>query len=114
VAKKARHVEMINGLGALVDCIGQILEKPKRDALETMKSEFCDSNPWFGKVMDIWTTQSKPNYQMTFWRLRYNADIKFGCNLSAEQIINTKKLDRVLSALVGRQVLKGFMDINRV
>lgn len=105
---------MINGLGALVECIDGILGKSKREVIETMKSEFCEGNPWFGKVMDIWTTQSKPNYQMTFWRLRYNADIKFGCELSAEQIINTKKLDRVLSVLVGRQVLKGFMDINRV
>ena len=51
--------------------------------------KFIDKNPWFKKVIEIWSVKSKPNDQIAFWRMRYAKNLKKE-SLSAENAIKLK------------------------
>ena len=98
---------------ALMNAVEDFETKRKAAAMKTLIAEFSpDSNPWFKKVIDIWTHKMKPNYQISFWTLRY-AKPKFATNLSAEDAVHVKKMESILRVMVNRMIFRAFMNLDK-
>ena len=111
--RKARHNQQINGLMALMNANENFEMNRKKQVMKHLISEFSpDANPWFKKVIDIWTYRMKPNYQISFWTLRY-AKPKFATNLSAEQAVHVKKMESILRVMVNRMMFRAFMNLDK-
>lgn len=109
--KRSKYDQLLNGLMAVMNVYDKYQFQRCRWAMETIKKQFTDSNPWFRKTITIWTEKVKPNYQISFWRLRYEKP-SYAKLLSAEQVVHIKKLNRVLQIIKNRTIFKVFMAID--
>lgn len=75
-----------------------------------IKRLFTDTNPWFAKVVKILAVKSKPNFQISFWRLKYAKNLR-NEHLSASDAIKFKKMLFILNKEVSKTLSFGFLRI---
>lgn len=90
--KRTKYNELLNGLQYLMHTIDGINMDNQRSCFDVFKKEHCETNPWTERILNIWTNKMKPDYHISFWRLKYEKS-EFHGNLSVEQVIKIKKLE---------------------
>lgn len=72
---------------------------------------FLIQNPWFNKILNIMTIQSKANYQIAFWRIRYSKNLYIE-HISPQKAISFKKFISLIDKIKQRQISKAFYMID--
>lgn len=102
--------KQIKGLMNLMKWVDEKEDQRVALSYKHMVQLFIDKNPWFAKVIKILAVKSKPNFQVSFWRLKHAKNI-YNEHLSASDAIKLKKLTFLMNREIGKNISFGFMRI---
>jgi hypothetical protein len=69
-------------------------------------------NPWFKRVINIWTIQTHVDHQISFWRMRYNKKIG-GTQVSPQETVKLKKFANIINRRIFKHLSKAFWRIDQ-
>ena len=94
----------------LIKKMDEMNQRRVTQAFRIIKGE--NINPWFKKVINIWSLQSHVDSQIAFWRMRYNKNIQ-GSRVTPQQAVKLKKMEQILNKHLHRNLMKAFWRIDQ-
>lgn len=98
------------GIVMLIRSIEHFKEKRAIQAFNSLRVEKV--NPWFKRVINIWTQETHVDHQISFWRMRHNKKIG-GSQVNPQQAVKLKKLANIINRKAFKHLSKAFWRIDQ-